>query len=87
MIFTRAGERWRVVVGTFAGLYLARWIERETDRRTGEHWQIASPNLQTCPARSPLTASDLSGIIVREQCSRCHREVRATLSGVCFDCL
>jgi len=27
------------------------------------------------------------GIVVREQCSCCHREVRETLAGVCFDCL
>lgn len=32
-------------------------------------------------------APHCGGIEVREQCSCCHREVRETLAGVCFDCL
>lgn len=43
MIFTKGGDRWRIVEGMFCGLYLARWIE---DRKTGGHWLIVSQNFQ-----------------------------------------
>lgn len=55
MIFTRAGERWRIVTGQFCGLYLARWMEGQTKYRglsqdtAAGYWQIVGPNRTPSP--------------------------------------